>query len=122
MRRRTAHATLLHLAHARLRTEWLAILKVEILIDSEEGLYAVNVACRRQYNAMPTEENRKRCEFNFQNVRELHKRWEKGHDDSRALKKLHEDIGDIREALFLLDYGTTKEALDLMNNKRSQAS
>ncbi len=104
MKTRVHLAVQLHAAYGRRRAELLGVLVEPILVETEEMFYADSLVWRRQYEANPTAENKSKCDFHLDNLRKLHSGWELNHP---GLKELIEQIGNIREALFVVAYGTS---------------
>jgi DNA mismatch repair ATPase MutS len=111
MRIRATLAAEAHAAYSKRRVELLAILKEPLLVDTEEALFSESLVWRRQLRANASSENEEKCKFHFNNLQQLHASWEFEHPE---LKALHEHIGNIREALFILEYGTPGEIQKLI--------
>jgi len=116
MKARAHLAPQLHAAYRRRRTELLGVLVEPILVETEEMFYADSLVWRRQYEAKPTAENKSKCEFHLDNLRKLHSGWELNHP---GLKDLIEQIGNIREALFIVEHGTSDDVRRLMADAKA---
>jgi hypothetical protein len=119
MRIRATQGPQLHAAYAKRRAELLETLKEPLLVETEEALFNESVVWRRQLQANTSPENIEKCKFHIDNLRHLHASWELEHPE---LKELHEEIGNIREALFILEYGTPVEIRKLMANAKALGS
>jgi len=115
MKMRAHLAPQLHAAYRNRRGELLEVLVDEVLIDAEEGFYTDSLVWRRQYLANPTAENKSKVDLYFNALRKLHYGWELNHPN---LKDLVERIGNIREAMFIVAYGSAAEVRALVADAR----
>lgn len=111
MRIRATVGPQIHAAYARHRAEILKILKEPLLVEVEEELFNESVVWRRQFRANCTSENEKKMKDCFNNLQNLHSAWEL---EQPELKNLHEKVGNLREALFIVEYGTPEEVRKVM--------
>jgi hypothetical protein len=106
----------LYAAYARLRARLLEKLVDGGLVEVEERFYADSLVWRRQYLANPSPGNKEKCDFHFNNLRELHAGWECNHPE---LKELNERVGNCREALFILEHGTRDQVRSLLADAKT---
>lgn len=116
MRIRATLAPQAHAAYARRRAELLGVLKEPLLVETEEALFTESLVWRRQFRANPSSKNEEKCKSYFNNLQRLHASWELEHPE---LEKLHWHIGDIREALFLLEHGTPEEIRKMIRDAKA---
>ncbi len=102
-----------HAAYARRRAEILGVLKEPLLVETEEALFSESLGWRRQFRANPSSKNEEKCKVHFNNLQRLHASWELEHPE---LEKLHRHIGNIREAIFILEHGTPEEIRKMMGD------
>jgi hypothetical protein len=116
MRIRAFQVPQIYAAYARCRAELLETLKEPLLIEVEEQLFNESLVSRREWRANPNSTNEEKRDFHLSNLRDLHAKWELNHPE---LTGVHEQIGNIREALFILQYGTAEEVRNLMSDAKN---
>jgi hypothetical protein len=116
MRIRATLAPRMHAAYVRHRAKLLDIIKEPLVVDTEESLFSESVVWRRQFRANPTSENKEKHKFNFNNLKQLHADLELDHPE---LKELNERIGNVREAIFILEHGTPQEIRKLLGDAKA---
>jgi hypothetical protein len=116
MRIRATHTPQLHAAYVKHKAELLDIIKEPLVVDTEESLFSESIVWRQQFRANPTAENEEKCKSHFALLQQLHKDLELNHPE---LAELHERIGNVREALFILEHGTAGEVRKLMTDVRT---
>ncbi len=119
MRTRATQVPQLYAAYAKRKAELLEILREPLLVETEEALFNESVVWRRQARASASPENVEKCKFHIDNLHQLHASWELEHPE---LRELHERIGNIREALFILEYETPAEVRRLMADAKAVGS
>lgn len=100
----------------RYRAKFLEIIKEPLVVDTEESLFNESVVWRRQFRANPTPENEDEYKSHFAILEQLHKDLEFNHPE---LVELYERVGDVREALFILENGTPEEVRRLMADAKA---
>lgn len=113
---RATVAPQMHAACVRYRAKFLEIIKEPSVVDTEESLFNESVVWRRQFRANPTPENEDKCKSHFAILEQLHKDLEFNHPE---LVELYERVGNVREALFILENGTPEEVRKLMADAKA---
>lgn len=109
----------MYAAYAKHRAELLNIIKEPLVVDTEESIFSDSVVCRRQLRAQPTSENEEKCKSEFAILQQLHTELEFNHPEHPELKEVHERIGNVREAIFILEHGTPREIRKLLGDAKA---
>lgn len=117
MRIRASMLPQLYAGYTRLRAELLEKLVDVELVEGEEFFSEGLLVSRRQYLANPNSENEAKCDSRFSALRKLHAAWE---ENTPGLKELNEKIGNCRECLFILQYGTAGEIRNLLADAKAR--
>lgn len=102
-------------AYGKLRAELIDKLHESVYVDGEESLYWESLIWRRIYKSNPSPHNKAQCEFHFNNLARLHAEWEL---NTPELMVLNKRMGDCREFLFIIQYGTPEEIRKVMTDAK----
>lgn len=119
MRVRATITPKMYAAYAKHRAELLDIIKEPLVVDTEESIFGESIVCRRQLRAQPTSESEEKCKSQFAILQHLHTELELNHPEHPELKELHERIGNVREAIFILEHGTPQEIRKLLGDAKA---